>query len=94
MDDEWMRAFEIEVSKVGFLLEGLYAMHFSAHGADFSDVDETSDEFCRQAMLPPSIYGPDQDPAYMQQFQELLAHRIAMFFAGVRKRLETTQPED
>lgn len=87
MDDEWMRSFEIEVSKINFLLEGLYTFRFTDHGADPSDVDAASDEFCRQAMLPPSVHGPDQDPEYMRQFQELLSHRLAMFFSGVRKRV-------
>lgn len=93
MDEHWMRTFEIEVSKLNFLLEGLYALRFTDHDADPSDVDAASDEFCRQAMLPPSSYGPDQDPEYMQQFQEMLSHRLAMFFSGVRKRVESASSE-
>jgi len=94
MDDEWMRAFEIEVSKINFLLENLYAINFRDHGADPSDVDDVSDELCRQALLPPTTYGKGADPEYMQQFQEMLSHRIAMFFAKVRQRVEGEQSED
>lgn len=94
MDDEWMRAFEIEVSKINFLLENLYALRFNDHGASPTDVDDFSDEVCRQAMLPATNYGPGQDPEYMQQFQEMLAHRAAMFFAGVRKRVASVQSPD
>lgn len=63
MEDDWMRAMEIEVSKINFLLENLYAVNFRNHGATPDDVDGVSDELCRQALLPATTYGPDQDPA-------------------------------
>lgn len=94
MDEEWMHRTSIELSKINFLLENMYAVSLRDHGAGPEDVDDLSDEMCRQALLPATIYGADQGPEHLQQFQELLGHRLAMFFAGVRKRLESAEEAD
>lgn len=87
MSDDWQRAIEIEVSKLTYLLENLYAVSFRDHGATPDDVDAMSDEMCRQALLPATSYGSDPRQEELHQFQELLSHRLAMFFARVRDRV-------
>lgn len=87
MDDQWMRGIEVEISKLNFLLENLYAISFNDHGETPEKVDEISEEMCRQALLPATSYGREVDAAALQEFQEMLAHRLAMFFARVRHRV-------
>jgi len=83
MDDQ---PLSVELSKINFLLENLYAMTLKNHGAALSDIDDLADEMSRQAMLPPTIYGSAPAPTEIQAAQEMLAHRLAMFFAGVKDR--------
>lgn len=89
MDEDWSRRISVEISKTNFLLENLYAAWFKEHRASPADVDRFSDEACRQAMLPATHYGGEADPKATAQMQELLSLRLEMFFAGVRRRLET-----
>ncbi|MDF0543363.1 hypothetical protein PX699_13475 [Sphingobium sp. H39-3-25] len=92
MDEKWARTIETEISKINFLLENLYAVSFKGHGLTASDVDDVAGEMCRQCeQNPGTSWGAQLSQAEMQQQQEMLSHRIAMFFSGVQHRLRTDQ---
>ncbi|MGE4321951.1 MAG: hypothetical protein AB7E60_02855 [Sphingobium sp.] len=92
MGEEWARGVEAEISKINFLLENIYAVSMRSHGASPSDVDGISDEMCRQCeQNAGTSYGADLSREEMQRQQEMLSHRIAMFFSGVRERLQSDQ---
>lgn len=81
----------IELSKINFLLENLYALVFRELGADPEDIDGVADEMRRQISLPASTYGGAPTQEELRQFQEIAAQRLDMFFAGVRSRLRSDQ---
>lgn len=87
MDENWMGSIEVEISKLNFLLENLYAITLKDHGATPENVDEFSEELCRQAMLPARPYGSQPEEQKLLEFQEKLSHRLAMFLAAVRDRV-------
>lgn len=81
-----------EISKINFLLENIYAIHMRQAGVSHDAVPQIADEFCRQAMLPGTApYGSEPSEADRAAQQEIVAHRIATFFAGVQERLRTDQ---
>lgn len=78
-----------EISKINFLLENLYGLVLREIGASHEDIPRLTDEICRQAMLPGSTYGPAGTPEETSAQTELVAHRLAVFFSGVRDRLRS-----
>lgn len=91
MDDDLRWAAEF--SKINFLLENLYAVYFRDVGASHEDIPDLSDELCRQALLPGTPYGPGSAEDLEAQ-HELVAHRIAMFFARVRDRMRSAEEDE
>lgn len=83
--------FSAELTKINFLLENLYALHLRDAGATHEDIPDLSDEVCRQATLPPDVYGPDDDPEAIAALSELVEHRIASFFARVQDRMRSAE---
>ncbi len=80
--------YAVELSKLNFLLENLYALVLREAGAGADDVLSVADEMRRQATdLPGTSYGPKPSPEKQQQFSELLGHRLDMFWAGVQERM-------
>jgi len=92
MDDQ-LRT-NAELTKINFLLENLYAMHLRDIGVTHEDVSDLSDEVCRQAALPPQVYGPDDDQEALRELSELVEHRIATFFGRVQDRMRSAEPDD
>lgn len=89
MDDDLRWAAEF--SKINFLLENLYAMYIRDTGSTHDDVPDLADEVCRQAALPPQVYGPGDDAEGLAALSELVEHRIAMFFARVQDRMRSAE---
>ena len=82
----------IELGKINFLLDSLYALVLRDMGATAADIGPLADEMRRQATeLPATVYGQQPSPERLRQHTELLAARLDQFFVGVRKRLETDQ---
>ncbi len=85
-----MDAVDVELSKINFLLEILFAVVLRNDGIDPDGVAALADEVRRQATeLPQTTYG--QEPTEQQRLQhtELLAQRLDMFFSGVRYRVQS-----
>lgn len=88
---DWRTEIEAEISKINFLLGNLYAVSMRDHGLTPSDVDGVADEMCRQCeSLAATSWGQELSPEELQRQQDLVSHRIAMFFAGVRERLASS----
>jgi len=87
---DWREEIEAEISKINFLLENLYAVSMRDHDLSPADVDGVAEELCRQAALPGTQWGPERSPEEQMRQQERVVLRIAMFFAGVRKRLASS----
>lgn len=85
--DASAQRLEAELSKINFLLENLYALVLRELGASHEDIPRLSEEICRQAALPPKVYGPEAGDQELEALQELVEHRIAVFFSGVQDRL-------
>lgn len=92
MDDNLR--FGAELTKINFLLENLYALQLRDAGVTHEDVPDLADEVCRQAALPPQVYGPEDDPEGLAQLSELVEHRIAAFFARVQDRMRSAEERD
>jgi len=82
---------DVELSKINFLLENLYAIVFRKLGATADDMEGVATEMVRQASLPASTFGREMPPEEMRQYQEMLAQRLDIFFAAVRQRLASDQ---
>lgn len=90
-----MDSVSLEISKINFLLENLYAITFRDHGADADDVHRIADEMRRQfTELPASAYGWSPTPEELRQYAEAAAQRMDLFFAAVRDRLRSAQEPD
>lgn len=84
----------VELSKLTFIVENLYALVLRDFGADESDVDRLADEMRRQATaLPARTYGPEASPDRQREYLELLAHRLDSFWSGVRERIRSAQDD-
>lgn len=90
MDSE---RIEAEISKINFLLENLWATHLRDAGVSHEDVPQLADELSRQALLPAGQYGGGDEASVARQ-QDLVAHRIQMFFVAIRDRLRQVQEPD
>lgn len=89
MDD---RDISVEISKINFLLENLYALYLRDMGVSHDQIPAFADEMVRQAVLPGTTYGPGSLSKEEQEArQDLLEHRLAMFASGVRDRLASDQ---
>lgn len=87
--DEQTR-FAVEISKINFLLENLYAISMRNAGIDADGVEVVADEMRRQATdLPAKSYGPEPTPKAQREYMELLGHRLDAFWSGVQERLRS-----
>ena len=78
-----------ELTKINFVLENVVAMLLRDAGGKAADVDAFSEEMLRQFALPGTQTGSGTaDP---EAIHELAAHRLAMFFAGVKERLRSAE---
>lgn len=90
MDEQTRTA--VEISKLTFLVENLYALVLRELGAEEHDVDRLADEMRRQATaLPARTYGPQSSPQRQREHLELLAHRLDSFWSDVRERIRSDQ---
>jgi hypothetical protein len=80
---------DIELSKLNFLLENLYALVLQGLGATPDDVETLATEMVNQCRLPASTFGAAISREELLQGQEMLAQRLDLFFAGVRQRIST-----
>lgn len=79
-----------EISKINFLLENLYALVLRDAGASHEDIPHLRDEMLRQWGLPNTRYGgPANDTDETDAIRRIGAERIATFFLGIEKRLQS-----
>ena len=90
MDHADLRWIEAEFTKINFVLEALWANALISHGASPPEVDALAAELRRQMLtLPGTLSTGGPAPANDEPVTELAADRMAMFFQGVRRRVET-----
>lgn len=87
-----MDAIGVELSKINFLLENLYALTLRNMGATSDEIPVLADEIRRQATeLPATSYGKEPSEEEMRQHTEMVGQRLDMFFAAVRERMQTAE---
>ncbi len=98
MAGEWQEpdaTISVELSKINFVLENLYALTLHRFGASADDVDDLADEMRRQfTELPATTYGEQQSPEAEAEWRERGGDRLDRFFAGVRHRIQQAPDPD